>query len=142
MNDPAHIVLRLPLPPSANRIWRVGRGRVRKADAYTEWLNLAGWQVQMQRAGNAIAGRFEARITMPETRIDLDNNCKPILDLLQKQQVIANDRHLRCLTIQRDPDRDKATCLVELWSLPDAAPKKRAKKPALRMAAPAEPLRR
>ncbi|MFL5335125.1 MAG: hypothetical protein ACJ8H8_18520, partial [Geminicoccaceae bacterium] len=38
---------------------------------------------------------------------------------------IANDRHLRSFALDVDPAREPGSMLVELWGLPDLAPKKR-----------------
>lgn len=129
--EPAHVVLRLPLPPSANRIWRVGKGGgVHKADAYKAWLQQAGWACLMQRAGDHIPYRYHLLLTLPEQPKDADNILKPLGDLLQKQRVVTNDRYLRRLGLQVDPTREPGTMLVQLWATDEPAPKPRKRKAA------------
>lgn len=130
-SEPAHVVLRLPLPPSANRIWRVGKGGTpHRADAYKAWLQQAGWECVLQRGGDRIPYRYHLRVTLPEQGLDPDNILKPLCDLLQKQRVITNDKHLRCLVLAVDPARDAGTLLVELWATPEPAPAPRKRKAA------------
>ena len=133
MSGEADIVLTLPLPPSANRIWRHANGRNFRAPEYDQWLTAAGWSIQQQRAGDSVPYRFSVRITMPPTRTDLDNCCKPLLDLLQRQAVVQNDKYAREITLRRDDARDPATVLVEVWALPEPEPVKKARKRVLRL---------
>ena len=129
MTEPPHIVLVLPLPPSANRMHRRGRTPaglpiMHKADSYKAWLATAGWEAKAQAAGDSIPYRYHLRMVVPEQLKDPDNLVKPTQDLLQKVGVLANDKHLRRLVLEVDPARD-VTMLLELWALPDAAPKRR-----------------
>jgi hypothetical protein len=41
--------LDLPLPPSVNRLWRTGRGRVYRSKRYLTWRETAGWELVVQR---------------------------------------------------------------------------------------------
>jgi len=83
----------LPLPPSANRLWRHGRGRIYKSDAYSGWLTQCGWHIAIARP-KKITGPYAltVRAARPNGRSpDLDHILKPIGDLLQRQGVISND---------------------------------------------------
>lgn len=118
--EPAHVMLRLPLPPSSNRLWRVGKGGVvYKSDAYRRWLQTAGWECIVQRAqAGRIPGRYHLRLTVPEQAKDLDNAAlKAINDLLQQQRIVSNDKLCRRLGVQVDPARDASTLLVEAWAV-------------------------
>jgi crossover junction endodeoxyribonuclease RusA len=74
----------LPYPPSANRLWRAGRGHVHLSPAYTQWLDEAGWHVAEQRRGH-IRGPYRlgiAALRFDRRKRDLDNLIKPINDRL------------------------------------------------------------
>lgn len=136
MSEPADIVLTLPFPPSVNAIWRSVGGRVLKSKDYRTWQRKAGWSVAQQIAGDAITGLYRMRLTVPKTKHDIFNLEKAVSDLLQEMRVIRDDSDCEEGTIRRDRARAAGTVMVELWALPSPT------KPTLRMAAPAEPLRR
>jgi len=142
MSPEPDIVLVLPLPPSANRIWRMSNGVQHKSGEYKTWLRDAGIMVARQAGGDRCPYLFEVRITLPPTRRDPDNSLKPTLDLLQACGVVANDRYARLISIAVDVRRDPDSMLVEVWALPDPLPVKgRRTKPALK-AAQVEPVNR
>ena len=117
MDAPPDAVVTLPLPPSANRIWRLSEGGgIHRAKAYRAWLNTVGWECLVAKATGRVPGRFTLRLSVPETLRDPDNSIKPTLDGIQKAGVIANDKHLRALLLRVDPARNAAaTMLVEVW---------------------------
>lgn len=92
------IMVDLPYPPSANRLWRIrqgGRGAYR-APEYDAWQHEASWAVRaaMPRASaridvpyvlNVVAGRPDRR------QRDLDNLIKPISDALKSGGAIKDD---------------------------------------------------
>lgn len=87
--DPIELVL--PMPPSANRIWRSGRGRVYRSEEYTGWLETCGWEIAGQRKG-AVLGPVSVDIEVSSKwRGDVDNRIKPTLDCLVKFGVIEGD---------------------------------------------------
>ena len=89
----AMITISLPLPPSANGIWRVGRSGVHRSARYRSWQVDAGWELKAQRPGR-VEGPVEVTINAgrPDNRRrDADNLCKGLLDLLQAHKVIEND---------------------------------------------------
>ena len=122
---PADIALTLPLPPSANRMWRHGRGRTFKSSEYIDWtVRVAGvcWQ---QNAGDRVPRRYAMRLVLPKQRKDPDNLIKPTSDALALAHVITNDRYARRILLEVDDAREQGSMLVELWALPDPAPKPR-----------------
>jgi Holliday junction resolvase RusA-like endonuclease len=134
MAEPPDIMLTLPLPPSTNRIVRGGttfggRRNFYSPKTYREWQGLVLALCAAQGAGDRIPYRYRMRMTLPEQRKDPSNLIKPVEDVLQKARVIANDRHLRSFALDVDPAREPGSMLVELWGLPDPAPKKRAPRP-------------
>ena len=108
---PEPIVLVLPIPPSANRLWRNNR----VSPEYRKWKEAAGWDAKMQTMGKAsIKGQFRARIEVPASRRDLDNNLKPILDLCQAVGVISDDKFAVEIHLWLNLDREPSTIRVEL----------------------------
>ena len=96
------IRLSLPLPPSANHLFSnaPGKGRV-KTQAYRDWINTAGWEVKAQAPGYVtITGPYRLLIEMSGP-YDLDNCCKPCGDLLQVMRIVANDKLMTRLVVDR-----------------------------------------
>lgn len=136
-DEVAHITLTVPLPPSANKSWRPGighgsRAAMFKRAPYKAWLEESRLRVAMQLGGETCPYRYHARIVLPETPRDPDNSVKPIMDALQRGGAIANDKHLRRLVLEVDAAREPTTALVELWALPEVAPKRRTRRLVLK----------
>lgn len=99
------VTLDLPLPISTNDIWTPvrrakGAGMV-KSKRYLAWLSEAGWMLNSQRPGT-IDGPYALTITIPNAcPLDADNCVKATSDLLQKHQVISNDRLAQQVTVKR-----------------------------------------
>ena len=91
----------LPLPISANRIWRRFGKRIVINPKYAQWQREAGKLVMAARMGR-FDGRYNLLIELPEkTRCDADNYIKALSDILQHTNVVSNDKHLRNLTVSR-----------------------------------------
>lgn len=81
----AQIKLTLPLPPSANRLWRMDkRGFMRKSQEARDYYELAGLEAIRQ---GATIRSCDVAVTLKVYRArksgDLDNRIKPLLDALQ-----------------------------------------------------------
>jgi len=98
MNERDMVMLHLPFPPSANRLWRSGKGNTYISDKYRIWKNEAHSHFIMQRkgAGNPIRGNFTYHIILDEKRRkvarDGDNRGKCVLDFLQAVGLIEDDK--------------------------------------------------
>jgi Holliday junction resolvase RusA-like endonuclease len=89
------VVLKLPTPPSVNRLHMVAHGRVIRTPEYRAWISEAGWAiVRAKPRPGRIDGRFAATLQLcaAETRIDADNGMKAVLDLLEEFGIVSNDR--------------------------------------------------
>jgi Holliday junction resolvase RusA-like endonuclease len=89
------VTITIPLPPSVNKAWSnvPGKGRVKTND-YKRWETEAGWLARSQYVGKPpITGAVHVAIWLhrPRGRCDIDNRIKPILDLLVKAGVLADD---------------------------------------------------
>lgn len=99
-----YIALWLPLPPSLNRIWRVGRARsgvprVYRAKKYMDWIKLADCDIMEQFATNGrpetIKGPYELQLVLkkPDSRRrDLGNLEKVISDYIVRVELVEDDK--------------------------------------------------
>lgn len=128
MTDPPYLCITLPLPPSANRIWRKMRGHVVKSDEYRAWKDAAARDVAHQLGGDGPLLHFAALIILPRCRIDPDNRIKPLLDAMQAGGAIEDDKHLRRLVLTVDDARAPDTALIQLSRAEAPPPKPKAKR--------------
>lgn len=116
------IILHLPFPPSANRLWRhtrKGGKNVVYIDAkYAAWKREADAMFLSQKLmlGERIKGGFTCFVTLDETRrrraSDVDNRLKAVLDSLQRWEVIENDKLADSVSVSWGPANG---CIVALW---------------------------
>lgn len=114
---PGSFTVILPLPPSTNNLFGNGkRGRYR-TDRYDAWITKAGLTLNTQGVQAIAAPRYGVSIGLPlKCRADIDNTAKPILDLLVKHRLIADDRNVTELLIKKTligPD-----CVVSVSGMP------------------------
>lgn len=109
----------VPLPPSTNNLFvnRAQGGRA-KTEAYKTWIVRAGWAIKAQNAGQFIHYDkpglcVEILAPLPRRR-DLDNIAKPILDLLVKTNILADDKLVDDLRLVRCPTANNAVS-VTIW---------------------------
>lgn len=140
MSIPADIVLTIAAPPSANRLWRNFRGRMVKSDEYRAWKDEQAAAIAHQLGGARIEGYFAIAMLMPQSRMDLDNRVKPLLDAMQAGGAVVNDKRCMSLSAKVDHLREPGSVLAHLWAVDPPPPKGR--KPKLRLAAPVESLRK
>ena len=99
--------LTLPKPPSINHIYgftsRGGFARSYITKIGKTWFEEAGYRLKEQiPAGEPITQNLTISIELHTARRqDVDNILKPILDLLQKQEVIENDSQIYKLTVEK-----------------------------------------
>lgn len=91
------------LPPSINRMYKTTRygGFYKSNDAKT-WVDLAGLQIIAQKPSYGLTGDIYVGVVMYISRDrDCDSGIKPILDLLQKQSIYANDSQVVHINIKK-----------------------------------------
>lgn len=96
------VILSMPYPPSANRLWRAVAGRNIKSAEYRSWMDRAGWEVRSQRP-RGIVGRYVLTVTAsaPDRRArDIDNLAKPISDCLVQCGVIGDDSSAKRIVLE------------------------------------------
>ena len=108
------IIASLPLPPSANRLWRSGGRKPYIPPEYVAWKREAGWILAAARLRH-IDGPFAVDIGVPAKMLgDIDNRVKALLDLFAEHGVTDNDRNAWRITIERRPAVPKGTCVVSV----------------------------
>ena len=115
----------LPLPPSANALWKYARYRkgaasVHMDQVYRDWLEFA---VLKLKTGLEKVKAYPVKIRVlvrrgPEwnEKRDLDNCLKPIVDSLRKSERIVDDngQYVSGVRIDFGPDAPRACVLVYL----------------------------
>lgn len=99
------MIINLPAPPSTNRIWvqtknrRTGVRGAARSPEYKRWIEdakrvlLLSVAVKTAIRRKAYHGRYQLSIAVgPDPRRDLGNYEKPISDLLQKLEIVRNDK--------------------------------------------------
>jgi Holliday junction resolvase RusA-like endonuclease len=100
----------VPLPPSANRLWRshtskkTGKPVIYPDPKYTTWQKEGHVAIAQQRP-KPIMGEVEVRIYLvrKSKAADLDNKIKPLLDLMEKANLIENDKLVMKLSAEWSP---------------------------------------
>lgn len=96
--------MKLPLPPSANKLFAnvPGKGRV-KTRAYKNWRRNAILSIFAQvRADRRVAGPVALSFCVPSNmRGDLDNRIKATIDALVASNRIDDDKHVHSILILR-----------------------------------------
>ena len=96
--------LTLPIPPSANRLWRRAGSTIHRSQEYVRWREAALWALAEQgvlpedRHRGPVAVRIDL---VGPVGIDTDNAIKATLDILQHAGLYANDRQVRRLLVER-----------------------------------------
>lgn len=107
----------VPLPPSANRIWRKSGKRIHKSAAYTTWLARTVIWIHAQQF-EPFDGKVRVDLELPvNNRRDIDNSIKPVLDCLEAAGVFANDRQVKQLWVA---EATRTDVLIRITALPAA----------------------
>lgn len=100
----------IPRPPSINRLWRIGRGRMFRSAEYVNWLNKCELLVKAMKV-QPILGSYKLliRAKRPDKRRrDIDNiGGKAINDMLQKTGIVEDDclcEVIVCKWVKNGPD--------------------------------------
>lgn len=103
--------LQLPIPPSANHIFRATRrGKVYRSKKYVNWHQAAELMALGTRKGKPPSPPYSITMNILggsgwRKDRDLDNAWKPVLDLLQHMHIIREDncQHITSLLITYQP---------------------------------------
>lgn len=116
---PSPFILTLPLPPSVNRL--AGRLGMKSRHA-VEWYRRAdAYVLAMKPLPPVMIEPFQLRVVWGESHsgksFDCDNRIKPLLDYLQRIELIANDKLCRRLLAEFGYV-PRGFCRVEISVLP------------------------
>jgi len=113
----------IPIPPSANRLWRIFGSRMHKSKHYVEWLEHCSWLLKqtMRPAANypvSVTVTIHGGKGWTRAR-DIDNVLKPCLDLLREAGILAEDKvdyvtEVTAIYIPPTSKKSEATCFVEV----------------------------
>ena len=101
------LTLRLPFPPSLNRIWRAVQGRVVLSAAAREWKRAAVNALPRGRVPPPLAGRLIVTLhlcppaKLANKALDIANREKLLCDLLTEQRVWLDDSQIDVMLIVR-----------------------------------------
>lgn len=112
----------LPMPPSVNGMFATDFKTKRRfiSKEYASWKKKADVEFRSQWGAYGIPAPYGVHIRLNlDHRSDVDNRCKPILDLLVHLDVIEGDQWVN--TIRIDRDRTIPGCTVEVWTIEDSA---------------------
>jgi crossover junction endodeoxyribonuclease RusA len=119
------IHLDLPIPPSANKLWRRAGDRVHRSAEYMGWTKTAGWELLAQRPVSLPGSvKLVVRAGLPPRPRDLDNLLKALCDLLEEHGIVENDASVT--DIDARWDRTVATGRVRVTAWATSHPSRRA----------------
>jgi crossover junction endodeoxyribonuclease RusA len=106
--------LTLPYPPSANRYWRVWRGRAVKSPEARRYQESAA-KLALAAGFRSLSGpvAIAVKVYRPRRRGDLDNALKVLIDAL-KGVAYADDEQVVVLDARRRDDKDNPRVEVEV----------------------------
>lgn len=111
-------LLVLPLPPSLNQTYKIGKGRFYKNKEAKEWEREAGWEIKKQWKKKPLRGRIYLCVWWFFSRErDIGSGMKILEDLLQTQQVYLNDNQIYHEHIYKDFDIVSPRVEVEVVEL-------------------------
>lgn len=110
--------LSLPRPPSVNRFMtKLGN----KSPIVQRWIKQADMAFVLARTRRRfthIIGHFEAEFEFERGSYDLDNRIKPLLDFLQRVELIQNDRLCERLVASWGPANSGVVVRLRPWMSP------------------------
>lgn len=108
------MLVRLPVPPSVNAMYRnvAGVGRVKTTD-YKNWIKHAGTLVNVARPVPFGKAKVQLGICIPEkTKGDISNRIKATEDLLVLMRVMDDDSQVWKLVVERTDDTEMIVSLM------------------------------
>ena len=102
--------------PSKSNSYRIGHNKLYKSVQLKEYEVMFEWQLWKHKGDKPISEPFEIWIDVyfQSNRSDLDNAAKVILDCLQKNQIIENDRLCSVLVMRKYIDKLDPRIEIEL----------------------------
>lgn len=105
----------LPIPPSANMLFRTTDGKRFKTAKYKSWITSGMQYILDQNITFQALSEVHIELYVPRLRTnsDIDNRIKPVLDLLVRTDIIQDDSLVKSVYAEW-VDRD-ADCYVTIY---------------------------
>lgn len=111
------IEVTLPLPPPLNQTYKTGKGNFYKSDKVKAWITEAGWEIKKQlKKYKPIKKPTCLTMTVYYKReVDIDAHLKSTLDLLEKMQIVENDKLIVQLNVNKfqTPKNPRLELIIE-----------------------------
>lgn len=105
----------LPLPPTLNHTYKMGRGKYYKDQKAVNWEEEVGWVVRQKKP---LLGPLKVQIYMFLNRDrDIDSSLKLVLDTMAKVGVYNNDNQIVFLNVEKKVDKGEPRMVVEVEKL-------------------------
>lgn len=112
------IMLRLPWPPSVNRLWRMGKGNWYSTKIYSDYKELIRYVIfkaKSPKFNDYDVLRLTLLLTPPDKRKrDIDGCLKATLDSLQDALVYKDDNQIKSLHVEMMPKDPKGEGWAEV----------------------------
>lgn len=97
----------LPLPPSINSYWKRRRdGGVYKSPEANAWEHEAGYSIMDHKKYGTTGIVVTCELYVGRVSSDIDNRIKILLDLLEKQGIVENDKQVMELHVYKFIDHE------------------------------------
>lgn len=107
----------LPIPPTANHIWRRSGRNIHLAPTYVTWRRTAGMMLLAAKFPK-FRGAYELALDLPrKMRGDVGNREKAASDLLVLQGIVEDDRFCQRITISRADDVPAKQCRITVTAI-------------------------
>jgi len=103
------MLIRLPVPPSTNNLFANAKSGGRFiTGTYKSWLKEAATLLMIARPERFGTMKVQVGLYVPRKPVsrDIDNFCKAPIDLLVKHGVLADDKQIEKLTVERHDSPD------------------------------------
>lgn len=104
--------LTLPIPPSANNLFKTVGNRRPPTGQYLDWRDAAGWNLKQSKV-ERVSGRYGLFLLLPiKMRGDVSNRLKAVEDLLVANNLTDDDSRSDIALAARWPGVVEGTCIV------------------------------
>ncbi|MBX3533386.1 MAG: RusA family crossover junction endodeoxyribonuclease [Xanthobacteraceae bacterium] len=110
----------LPVPPSLNNIYRNAGKRRIKTKEYEAWCLECDWELARLKPPAFSLGRVDVSIylAMPRRPSDIDNRIKPLMDSLQRCEVIRGDDNRFVRSVRAAWSEEESKCRLHIYYAP------------------------
>ncbi len=112
------LMLTLPLPPTLNETYRMGKGHYYKSKETKEWQEMVGWEIKRHyKSLHRLTGPLYVGLSLYLKRDrDIDSSTKGTLDSLEGL-VYENDKQIVHLNVKKCTDKINPHMEIEIVSI-------------------------